>query len=112
MRGLLISMLISGFVLIGVKTSATTELQTEQVTGTHTTFRGEVTEIQGNTVELKNEIGKTNSFKVTDPATLKELKLQPYGTTIFKWVDENGVIQMTNDKDAVPTKYHEQLGIK
>lgn len=83
MKRLFISMLIAtGLTLVGVRSFAETEPQTGQMSGIgqikggkHTKYIGEITEIEGNTIELKNEIGKTNSFKLADPEAVKGLKV-------------------------------------
>jgi hypothetical protein len=35
--------------------------------------------------------------------------LPAYGTTIYKWVDKNGVVNFTDDYDKVPSPYRDQV---
>lgn len=87
MKKFLVSTLvISGLTIAGVSSFAVDEqpkdAQTEQQEGveqgaeTQTEIRGEVTNVQDKTVEIKDEAGQTNSFDITGLQNFEELEAE------------------------------------
>ncbi len=56
-----------------------------------------------NKVPLEDTLSSQESISISAPST--GAKKGP----IYKWVDDNGVIQVTNDLGSIPAKYHDRI---
>ncbi len=68
--------------------------------------------------ETQSDVGEVESFKTDFEAGYEFSRDQQKGTTrtfgktgIFRWVDENGVIHITNNLGAVPKEYMDKVEI-
>jgi hypothetical protein len=57
-----------------------------------------------NKVPLEDTLSPQESISISAPSSTGAKK-----GPIYKWVDENGVIQVTNDLGSVPTKYLDRI---
>jgi hypothetical protein len=58
-----------------------------------------------NNIPVEDTLSSQESISIDSPST--PAKKGP----IYKWVDDNGVIQVTNDLGSVPTKYLDKITI-
>jgi len=61
--------------LTGVSSFAMTKQHTSQVATAPTEIKGQVTHIMGHTLTVKDEEGKTHTFKASDPKSLEGIKV-------------------------------------
>lgn len=69
MGKIILSIFIIAVFLLGANSFALSEQVIDQLSGIKSEITGEVTEVKGDTVTIKDEMGKTNTFKLSDSET-------------------------------------------
>ena len=54
-------------------------------------------------------VGAEQESQEQEPQEGTVYENSPSDTTIYKWIDKNGVVQVTNKKESIPSEYLDQL---